>query len=143
MAGNQIDIGLQAVTHFFELDGWRTIYLGADVPAADVVQAVAHFEADLLGLSASQSTQLRTVQETIDAVRSAPGGEEVKVIVGGFAFAGLDDLPPKLGADGYAANPAAAVEVGAQLVLGTAHQAVNNLAPCQSDLASSPPLSLR
>ena len=122
---------------------WRTIYLGADVPASDIVQAVSHFDADLLGLSASQSIQLRTVRKTIDAVRSAPGGAYVKVIAGGFAFAGLDHLPPKLGADGYAANPATAVEVGSQLVLGTVHQAANSVTPCQRDLAINPPISVR
>lgn len=112
VAGNQIDIGLQAVAHFFELDGWRTIHLGADVPVSDIVQVVGQFEADLLGLSASQSTQLETTRATIDAVRSSSCGEDVKIIVGGFAFAGLEHLPLQFGANGYAPDPAAAVHMG-------------------------------
>ena len=105
---------------FFELDGWRTINLGANVPTADIVQAVDSFEADLLGLSASQSTQLQTVRKTIDAVRSSPRGSNAKIIVGGFAFDGLEHLPGELGADGYARDPADAVVLGERLVFGAA-----------------------
>jgi methanogenic corrinoid protein MtbC1 len=120
VAGNHIDIGLQAVADFFEMDGWRAIQLGADVPAYDIVQAVEYFEADLVGLSASQSTQLETVRHTIQSLRSAERGDIVKIIVGGFAFAGLEHLPTILGADGYAPDPAAAVKLGRHLVLGAA-----------------------
>lgn len=116
VAGNQHDIGLQAVADFFEMDGWRTIQLGANVPIGDLVQAVDCFEVDLVGLSASQSTQLETAKHTIRAVRSGPRGDAVKIIVGGLALAGTRELPQKLGADGYAANPDAAVSLGRQLV---------------------------
>jgi len=116
VAGNQHDIGLQAVADFFEMDGWRTIQLGANVPIADLAQAVDFFEVDLLGLSASQSTQLEAVKETIEAVRAAERGRRVKVLVGGLAFAGTDGLPGRLGADGYAAHPAEAVGLGRRLV---------------------------
>lgn len=117
VAGNHIDIGLQAVADSFELDGWRSVQLGANVPAADIVQAVEFFDGDLLGLSASQSTQLETVRDTINAVHLSSRGEDVKIIVGGFAFAACEHLPPQLGADGYAPNAPAAVELGRQLVL--------------------------
>ena len=71
VAGNQLDIGPQAVADFFEMDGWRTVQLGADVPTGDIVKSVDFFGVDMLGLSASQSTQLETVRETIKAVRLA------------------------------------------------------------------------
>jgi methanogenic corrinoid protein MtbC1 len=119
VAGNHIDIGLQAVADFFELDGWRAIQLGADVPTYDIVQAVEYFEADLVGLSASQGTQFEAVRQTINAIRSSGRGGAVKIIVGGFAFAESDHLAPQLGADGYAPDPAAAVELGRRLVFGS------------------------
>ena len=74
VAGNQHDIGLQAVADFFEMDGWRTIQLGANVPVGDLVQAVDCFEVDLLGLSASQATQFETLRETIAEVRRCETG---------------------------------------------------------------------
>jgi methanogenic corrinoid protein MtbC1 len=124
VAGNQIDIGLQAVADFFEMDGWRAIQLGANVPTVDIVRAVDDFEADLLGLTASQSVQLQTVCTTIASVRSAQRGQDIKIIVGGFAFSGSEHLAQQLGADGYAPDPSTAVELGKRLVFGSSSPAV-------------------
>jgi MerR family transcriptional regulator, light-induced transcriptional regulator len=123
VAGNQIDIGPQVVADFFELDGWRTVQLGSDVPTADIVKSVDFFEVDILGLSASQSTQLETIRETVNAVRLSRPAGSIKILVGGFAFIGNERLPLQLGADGYAPDPASAVELGRQLVFGSARRA--------------------
>lgn len=56
VAQNVHSIGVRALADFFELDGWRSICLGADAPTADIVQAVEDFQGDLLLLSASMST---------------------------------------------------------------------------------------
>jgi len=116
VAGNQHDIGLQAVADFFEMDGWRTVLLGANVPARDLVQAVDCFTADLLALSVSQTTQLEALKTAIQAVRDGSTRSEVKILVGGRALEDTDQLPNELGADGYAAHPATAVALGRRLV---------------------------
>ena len=116
VAGNQHDIGLQAVADFFEIDGWRTVLLGANVPARDLVQAVDCFSADLLGLSVSQTTQFEAVKTTIQAVRGSARATEVKILLGGRAFTDPNDLPKELGADGYAADPSEAVALGRKLL---------------------------
>lgn len=116
VSGNQIDMGLTAVAGFFEMEGWRTIDLGANVPVVDIAQAVGMFNADLLALSVSQSPQLQTLRQTMEAIRAAGGSEKVKIIVGGFAFTtGSKALPGQLGADGYAPDPATAVELARRL----------------------------
>jgi len=116
VAGNRHDIGVHAVADFFEMDGWRTIQLGADVPVADLAQAAEFFDANLLALSASLTVQLETVKSTIQAVRSGPRDNDVKIIVGGRAFADAGNLPGEIGADGYAADPEEAVRLGRRLV---------------------------
>jgi len=116
VAGNQHDIGLQAVADFFEMDGWRTVLLGANVPARDLVQAVDCFDADLLGLSVSQTTQFDAVKATIQALRQAARGDDLKIMIGGRAFIDPDELPKELGADGYAPDPRQAVSLGRKLV---------------------------
>jgi methanogenic corrinoid protein MtbC1 len=116
VAGNQHDIGLQVVADFFELDGWRSISLGANVPARDLVQAVECFRADLLGISVSQITQLASAKTAIQAVRNSTRGKEVKILLGGRAFKDAEDLPEEMGADAYAAHPEDAVNLGRQLV---------------------------
>jgi methanogenic corrinoid protein MtbC1 len=116
VAGNQHDIGLCAVADFFEMAGWRTINLGADVPIGDLVQAVECFGVDLLALSASLNVQLETVKSTIQAVRSGPRRGEVKILAGGLAFADGGSLAAEMGADGHAPDPDGAVRLGCQLV---------------------------
>lgn len=124
--GNQHDLGLQVVADFFEMDGWRVIPLGADMPIHDLVQAVEFFEADLLGLSVSMSNQLDTLHATIAAVRNSAQARSVKILVGGPALAPSCGQFRELGADGYAAAADEAVAVGRQLV---------GLASGQNDLA--------
>ena len=116
VAGNRHDIGLSAVADFFDMAGWRTIQLGADVPIADLVQAVECFQADLVALSASLSVQLETVKSTIQAIREGQRGDSVKILVGGLAFCHSVNLAVDLGADGYAADPGDAVRIGGDLV---------------------------
>ena len=116
VAGNQHDIGLQAVADFFEMDGWRVIQLGCDVPVHDLVQAVGFYQADLLGLSVCLGSQLPTLNQTIDAVRRGERGAAVKILVGGRGLAGAEDLAAEFGADGYASDPRQAVALGRALV---------------------------
>jgi methanogenic corrinoid protein MtbC1 len=116
VAGNQHDIGLEMVADFFEMDGWRVIHLGPDVPIPDLVQAVESFNVDLLALSVSRSTQQETMRETIRAVRQSDAGRRVKILAGGIAFANAEDLPRQLGADGSTNNALDAVAVGNWLV---------------------------
>ena len=116
VAGNQHDIGLEAVADFFEMDGWKTISLGANVPTRDLVQAIDCFNVDLLGMSVSQITQFEAVKTAIQAVRDGLKGTNVKVLLGGGALADPGDLEKELGADGYAADAVGAVALGRQLV---------------------------
>ena len=116
VAGNRHDIGLYAVADFFDMAGWRTIQLGADVPITDLAQAVECFDVDLVALSASLNVQLETVRSTIQAVRGGRRGDVVKILVGGLAFADSGNLAVEMGADGYAADPDEAVRLGGELV---------------------------
>lgn len=115
VAGNRHDVGLQAVADFFDMDGWRAIQLGADVPTGDLIEAIADYQADLLALSVAQRTQLATLRATIEVVRRGPSAS-IKILVGGRALAGAADLATEFGADGCAAGPAEAVALGNRLV---------------------------
>jgi methanogenic corrinoid protein MtbC1 len=113
---NQHDVGLQMVADLFEIHGWRTILLGANVPVTDLVQAAEAFRSDLLLLSAALGKHLPDVRNTIRAVRQYEPTRDTKILVGGTAFAGLADLAEQYGADGYAANATGALELGNRLV---------------------------
>lgn len=113
---DQHDVGLQMVTDLFEMHGWRTILLGANVPTPDLIQVTQTFEADLLLLSAALSKQLVAMRDTIRAIRHHPATKDLKILVGGPAFTGVTDLAEKFGADAYAADAAEALQTGNRLV---------------------------
>jgi methanogenic corrinoid protein MtbC1 len=116
VSGNQHDVGLQMVSDVFETNGWRTIPLGANVPAPDLVQASEVFQADLLLISAALGQHLAVVRDTIQAVRQYPPTAHTKILVGGTAFDGVADLAQQFGADGYAVNATDALQLGNRLV---------------------------
>lgn len=94
-----------------------------DVPAASRPQLFAgyvgwlqFYRPDLLALSASLHTQLVTLKETVWAVCRRQHGSTVKILVGGRALAEATDLAQSIGADGYAADPNAAVRMANKLV---------------------------
>ena len=116
VAGNQHDLGLQMVADFFEIDGWRVIALGANMPPGDLVAGIDFFSPDLIGLSASLSVHLPPLGEAITAIRSSPRSAQLRILGGGGALAGLSDLPGKLGLDAYAADAREALSAGRTLV---------------------------
>lgn len=111
---NTHDLGIRLVADFFEMRGWRTIYLGGNVPAHDIAAAVTDFAADLVALSAALPTQIIHAEDTIAHIRREK--PTAKVIVGGLGFAICPQSWSRIGADGYAANIDQALTLGASLV---------------------------
>jgi methanogenic corrinoid protein MtbC1 len=113
--GNIHDIGICALTDLFQLAGWRTVYLGADVPIADLPASIEFFQADLLLLGGTLSTHIQPAAHAISRIR-AELGRPVAILVGGPAFDEAPDLPAKFGADAYAPDFESALKFGAELL---------------------------
>jgi len=113
--GNIHDIGVCALTNLFQLDGWRTIYLGADVPISDLPSSVEFFQADLVLLGSTLSTHILPAGKAIKKIREDLD-RPVTVLVGGAAFNEAPELWRTMGADGYAADFDAALAFGAKLL---------------------------
>jgi methanogenic corrinoid protein MtbC1 len=116
VAGNQHDLGIQVVADFFEMDGWRVIQLGSNVPADDLAQAIEFYVADLVVLSVSLVTQLTSLEETIAVMRKNQRGAAIKILVGGYAMMVAAEVARSTGADDYASNAVEAVTRGNALV---------------------------
>lgn len=117
VAGNSHDLGMRIVADYFEMAGWRSVYLGADVPSEDVAIAVEHFNVQIVCLSASMLTHLNAVEEAIAAIRAHPRARGVKVLVGGAVFGATGEMWRQVGADAVARSPAEAVRL-AHAMLG-------------------------
>ena len=111
--GEQHELGARVVADVFELNGWRTSFLGANLPQRDLVTLMKEAQPDLIALSAAMPNHLVKLASTIDAVRDA---SNIPIIVGGYLFSGSPDLAERLGADGHAADAASALGVADALV---------------------------
>lgn len=109
--GNAHELGLRMVADTFELEGWRVVYLGADVPSDALAMAVRDFDASLVALSVTLHSQLQTLADAIALIRKAA---TVKIIVGGYALESAEAVR-QLGADGYAKSAAESLKLGAKL----------------------------
>ncbi|MEM9384774.1 MAG: cobalamin-dependent protein [Pseudomonadota bacterium] len=109
------DLGLRAIAHLLELDGWRVYFLGKDVPVDDLVSAASYFSVDLVMLAASMSIQLRNLREAVSALKQH-GGVRAKVLVGGHAFLAAPEAWKTCGADGFAGSALEAVGAASKLV---------------------------
>jgi signal transduction histidine kinase/ActR/RegA family two-component response regulator len=116
VGGELHEVGLRIVADLFEADGWDTLYLGANLPAGGVIQAVEQHRPDLLVVSATMPFHLPGVEELIAQVRSSQAGQGVKVLVGGRPFNVDAGLWRRVGADGHAGDAGEALDVAARLL---------------------------
>jgi methanogenic corrinoid protein MtbC1 len=83
--GEQHALGLRMAADLLEDAGCEAIYLGADVPIEALMQAIASFSPDLLGLSATMPELGAVLASTVQDVRSQH--PELSVLIGGQASA--------------------------------------------------------
>ena len=96
--GDVHDIGKNIVRVILENYGFEVLDLGRDVPPEKVVEAVRESGARLVGLSALMTTTLKSMAETIEALRKAK--LDCKVMVGGAVL--TERYALEIGADWYA-----------------------------------------
>jgi PAS domain S-box-containing protein len=115
ITGDLHEIGARMLCDFFEIDGWRTHYLGADVPARDVIQTVVQYKADVLAISATITYHVGAVEALVAAVRRTPKCCGVRILVGGYPFKVDSALWKSIGADGSANGAQEAVALADRL----------------------------
>ncbi|MGD2041519.1 MAG: cobalamin-dependent protein [Anaerolineae bacterium] len=116
-AGDELhELGVRMVADFFEMEGWDTYYLGANVPADSILQACVDNEADLLAISATMVFHVQQVADTIERIRTSLPTGALKILVGGYPFNIAPDLWRKVGADGHALDALGAVKLAGQLL---------------------------
>ena len=96
--GDVHDIGKNIVRVILENYGFEVLDLGRDVPVETVVDTVREKDVHLVGLSALMTTTLKSMEETIAALRAAQ--LDCKIMVGGAVL--TPEYAEKIGADWYA-----------------------------------------
>jgi methanogenic corrinoid protein MtbC1 len=114
--GELHEMGARMVTDFFEMSGWDTYYLGANMPLESVVRYIVDKQPQCLAISATMTFHVSAVEELIRLIRLAPGiHSDLKIMVGGYPFKVAEGLWKTIGADGYAQNATDAIELADKL----------------------------
>ena len=109
------DVGIRMVADFFEMDGWDTYYIGGNIPAQSLLEAIRDQHADVVALSSTVAFHLPVVHYLIRSLRADPKTRNVKIIVGGYPFNIVPNLWKQVGADAFAGNADDAVAAANRL----------------------------
>ena len=120
VSGDLHEIGVRMVTDFLEMEGWNTFYLGADTPTPSLLQTLEERGVDVLAVSATITSHIRSVASLIAAVRGTEAGRRVKILVGGYPFNVDPGLWRQVGADAFARDAQEAVAMAKRLADGGA-----------------------
>jgi MerR family transcriptional regulator, light-induced transcriptional regulator len=97
VSGELHEIGARMLCDLLEMEGWNTIYLGANVPTAGIVAVLQDRSSNILAVSASMTFHISAVREVVTAVRAAR--PKTRILVGGYAFKVAPNLWRDVGAD--------------------------------------------
>jgi 5-methyltetrahydrofolate--homocysteine methyltransferase len=109
--GDLHDIGKNLVAMMYKGAGFEVVDLGVDVTPDKYVQASTD-GAEIIGLSALLTTTMVQMKSVIESLKEK--GSKAKVIVGGAPV--TQNYSDEIGASGYAADAASAVEIGKALL---------------------------
>ncbi len=109
--GDIHDIGKNIVKVILENYGYDVIDLGKDVPVEKVVEEAIKNDIKLVGLSALMTTTLKSMEETIKALKA--NNYKGKVFVGGAVL--TPEYAKKIGADYYSKDAKESVEVAKEV----------------------------
>ena len=110
--GDLHDIGKNLVSMMWKGANFGVVDLGTNVTAEKFVEAAKEHNARIVGLSALLTTTMPAMKQTVEALKEA-GLSEVKVVIGGAPI--TKEFADQIGADGYAADAASAVDVAREL----------------------------
>ena len=110
--GDLHDIGKNLVAMMMKGAGFEVIDLGVDVTSEKFVEKAKATGAQLVGMSTLLTTTMPKMEKTLKDLKSA--GLKAKVMIGGAPV--TQNYADKIGADGYAADAASAVDVAKRLI---------------------------
>jgi len=112
--GDIHDIGKNIVIMMLEGAGFQVVDLGVDLTVEKLMEQIEAVTPDLVGLSALLTTTMPEMRRSIQALQEKGLKGEVKVMVGGAPVSA--SFAKEIGADGYGADAAEAVELARRLI---------------------------
>jgi 5-methyltetrahydrofolate--homocysteine methyltransferase len=110
--GDLHDIGKNLVAMMWRGANIEVIDLGVNVSPAAFASAVVTHRPQLVGMSALLTTTMPRMRHAVAAVKAVGG--DTKVVIGGAPV--TEEFASEVGADGFAADAASAVDVARDLI---------------------------
>jgi 5-methyltetrahydrofolate--homocysteine methyltransferase len=112
VSGDLHDIGKNLVGMMWKGGGIEVIDLGVNVDPARFADAAREHDAHLVGVSALLTTTMPNMRAVVEAIRAA--NLPAKVVIGGAPV--TPEFAAQIGADGYAPDAGAAVDLARSLL---------------------------
>ena len=112
--GDIHDIGQNIVSSLLSANGFEVTNLGRNVKPSAFLEAAEQAGADIVGMSALMTTTLPMQRRTIKLFEEVGARDKYKLLVGGGAV--NDRWVEEIGADGFAPDAAAAVDLCKRLM---------------------------
>lgn len=97
--GEMHNVGIKMISDVLEIEGFRVIYLGSNIPTQSIIKVIASEAPDLVALSVTMNYHLDSAKMVIEAIKNS--FKDIKILVGGGAFKKEKDAWKVVGADYY------------------------------------------
>lgn len=111
--GDIHDIGKNIVIMMLEGAGFHVVDLGVDLTVEKLMEQIETIQPDLVGLSALLTTTMPEMRRAVQVLHERGLNQTVKVMVGGAPVS--ESFARDIGADGYGADAAEAVDLARRL----------------------------
>ncbi len=112
--GDVHDIGKNIVATMLRAHGFRVHDLGRSVAPSAFLDAAKEHHAQIVGMSSLMTTTRPNALSTLNLFKEVGAREKYRIIIGGGCV--TEDWIKEVGADGYAADAAAAVDLCEELI---------------------------
>lgn len=103
--GELHELGIRMIADFLEVEGWNTLYLGANMPNRDILALMQKNPPDLFAVSCTMTFHLDRLIQLLEEVRNKSKiAHPPLILVGGYPFNIDSGLWKKVYADGSASN---------------------------------------
>ncbi|EME69621.1 methionine synthase [Paramagnetospirillum caucaseum] len=107
--GDLHDIGKNIVTFMLEVNGFKVVDLGIDVPVKTFIDKIKEHQPVVVGLSGFLTLAFDSMKETVDAIAAAGLRDSLKIMIGGGQVD--ETVRAYTGADAFGLNAMAAVSL--------------------------------
>ena len=105
------ELGGQLCADLFESDGWTVRFGGGGVPNDEILKMIGDQRPDLVVMYGTLPSAVPSVRKLIDYLREVNNCPDMQIMCCGGIYKRAEGLAEEIGADHYAPDAAAAVEV--------------------------------